>query len=384
MGGEPSVRIHSMDALRASTMLLLVPVHAAALLSQNGHRGAWAMAVYWLVHVFRLPLFFTMSGFFLALLLGRKGLRETVRNRTIRIVAPLALGLLTLAPLTVLAASETGTVLFVGQGVPAGSPFTFEPSFLWFLWYLLIIDCAAVTLFLLAPGLLSGMGRRVRALLRRPLAGIAVLALPTALVLWPEPTWIAAPAVNTFVPEVPVLLYYSLFFGLGATLSIHRELVASTSTAAWRWTAIAVAATIPAACLFTLHNSALGSRPGVHAAGIFIYAIATWSSLLALIGLATRYMPRQRPAIRYMADASYWIYLSHMPAVVLLVALLGTTTLGTAPQFVLVTAGALAASLLTYPVLVRYTVVGRLLNGRRSRRQRRPIPVESALRGVPG
>ena len=85
-----------------------------------------------------------------------------------------------------------------------------------------------------------------------------------------------------------------------------------------------------------------------------------------------------------MADASYWIYLSHMPVVVLLVALLGTTTLGTAPQFVLVTVGALAASLLTYPVLVRYTVVGRLLNGRRSRRRRRPVPVEPALRGVPG
>jgi peptidoglycan/LPS O-acetylase OafA/YrhL len=372
-----------MDALRASTMLLLVPVHAAALLAQNGHRGAWAMAVYWLVHVFRLPLFFAMSGFFLALLLGRKGMRETVRNRTVRIVAPLALGLLTLAPLAVFAAAQTGTVLIVGQGVPAGSPFTFEPSFLWFLWYLLIVDCAAIVLFLTAPKLLRAAGLRMRALLERPVVGIALLALPTALVLWPNSTWIAAAPVDTFVPELSVLLYYGLFFALGATLSVHRELVGSASANAWRWAACAAAATVPAALLFTLHNSALGSRPEVHAAGLLVYAVATWASLIALIGLANRYVTRQRPALRYMADASYWIYLSHMPAVVVLVALLGTTTLGVAPQFFLVTMGALAASLVTYPLLIRYTVVGRLLNGRRQR-GKRPVAIKPALRGAPG
>jgi peptidoglycan/LPS O-acetylase OafA/YrhL len=89
-----------------------------------------------------------------------------------------------------------------------------------------------------------------------------------------------------------------------------------------------------------------------------------------------------------MADASYWIYLSHMPAVVLLVALVGATTLGTGPQFVLVTAGALAASLLTYPLLVRYTAIGRLLNGRRRRPRRSRTSVskvsEPVLPGAAG
>jgi glucans biosynthesis protein C len=372
-----------MDALRASTMLLLVPVHAAALLAQNGHRGAWAMAVYWLVHVFRLPLFFAMSGFFLALLVGRKGMRETVRNRTVRIVAPLVLGLLTLAPLAIFAAAETGTVLVVGQGVPAGSPFTFEPNFLWFLWYLLIIDCAAISLFLAAPKLLKAAGLRMRALLERPVVGVALLATLTALVLWPNSTWIAAPPVDTFVPELSVLLYYAIFFALGATLSVHRDLVGSASASAWRWAACAAATTVPAALLFTLHNSALGSRPEIHAAGLLVYAVATWASLMALIGLANRYVNRRRPALRYMADASYWIYLSHMPAAVVLVALLETTTLGVAPQFLLVTMGALAASLVTYPLLIRYTVVGRLLNGRR-RRGRQPVAVKPALKGAPG
>jgi hypothetical protein len=47
-GQSSGSRIHSMDALRASSMLLLVPVHAAMLLAVNGHPGVWANAVYWL------------------------------------------------------------------------------------------------------------------------------------------------------------------------------------------------------------------------------------------------------------------------------------------------------------------------------------------------
>lgn len=369
-----------MDALRASTMFLLVPVHAAGMLALNGHHGPWATAIYWLVHVFRLPLFFAMSGFFLALLLGRRGVRQTVRNRSLRILVPLVLALITLVPLTELLAQKTGTVLAAGSG----TPLPFEPSFLWFLWYLLIVDSVAVTAYLLNPAMIRAAGAHLRRLIALPLAGVVLLAVPTALALWPAPTWTAEPS-SSFVPVPSVLAYYALFFAFGATLCVHRDLVAAAGRNAWRWTACALVATLPAAFLFARHISAnADSGPAAHAIGLLIYAVATWSSLLALVGLADRYLSRPRPALRYLADASYWIYLSHMPAVVGLVALLGATALGTAPQFALVTAGALTFSLLTYPLLVRYSVVGRILNGRRQRRHRSPVRAESALRGAVG
>lgn len=371
MGVPSGDRIHSMDALRASTMFLLIPVHAASMLSLNGHEGGWATAIYWLIHLFRLPLFFAMSGFFLALLLTRKGLRETSRNRTLRIAVPLLLGLVTLVPAMVFAAQETGVVLDPEIGVSVGSPFGFTPSFLWFLWYLLIVDAAAVVLYLFCPRLLSASAARFRDLIATPLRGIPLLAVSTALALWTAPTWTAAPATDTFVPEPFVLFYYAPFFALGAALCGRRELVAAVDRNAWRWAACALAATLPAALLFTLHNSATyGSQPIVHGTGLLTYAVATWTSLLALVGLAHRYLNRPRPALRYLADSSYWIYLSHMPAMVLLVALIGATSLGTAPQLALLMAGSLAFSMLTYPLLVRYTVVGRVLNGRRTRSRR--------------
>jgi len=104
---------------------------------------------------------------------------------------------------------------------------------------------------------------------------------------------------------------------------------------------------------------------------MLIYSIATWTTLLALVGLANRYLTRPRPRLRYLADSSYWIYLSHMPAMVLIIGLLSTWSLGTGPTFFLITAAAMAFSLLTYPLFVRYTAIGWLLNGRRTRPSRR-------------
>jgi peptidoglycan/LPS O-acetylase OafA/YrhL len=368
-----------MDALRASTMLLLVPVHAASLLSANGHEGAWAVAIYWFVHVFRLPLFFAMSGFFLALLLSSRGLRQTARNRTLRIALPLAAGLVILIPLMMMASQQTG-ILVAGDGrLSHASPFAPQPSFLWFLWYLLILDGAAMALHTLAPGMLRRAGSAIGAGLARPLPGIALLAIPTALALWPQASWTAAAESTTFLPSPSILAYYSLFFGLGATLCAHRDLVGAAGRDAWRWAAVAAATTVPAALLFTFHNSpGYGSRPLVHAVALLVYAIATWTSLLALIGLATRYLNKSSPRLRYLADSSYWIYLSHMPLMVPVLALLAATSLGTPLQFTIVTASSLALSLVTYVLFVRYTVIGRALNGPR----RRPVRNEARQKPV--
>ncbi len=338
----------------------------------NGHPGAWAIVIYWVVHVFRMPLFFAMSGFFLTLLLTRRGLHETARNRTTRILVPLALGLVTLIPLFFFLSQQTGTPI-EADGIPSGSPFSFEPNFLWFLWYLLIIDGIAIAAYLLAPRTLKGAGARTRQLISRPLIGIPLLAIPTALSIWWEPTWSAAAPMDTFVPQLPVLAYYAIFFILGATLCAHRDLIESASRNAWRWALCAVVTTIPAGALFTLHNSPdYGSHPLVHGPALVVYAVATWTSLFALIGLADRFLNRPWPAMRYMADSSYWIYLSHMPAMVLVTAWLGATALGTAPLFALVTLSSLAFSLITYPLFVRYTVIGRMLNGPRERRRKPP------------
>jgi len=277
----------------------------------------------------------------------------------------------------VLASQATGTPIAGNEPVTDGNPVTLQPSFLWFLWYLLILDGVAVALFLAAPSLLRRAGEAISAAIARPPLGVALLAVPTVLALWSQASWTAAASSDTFVPDPSVLAYYALFFGLGATLCAQRGLISAASRNAWKWLACATAATLPAAALFTLHNSpTYAARPYVHGIALLIYAVATWTSLLALIGLADRYLSRPRPALRYLADSSYWIYLSHMPALVLLVALVTATTFGTASQFGIVTIGSLTASLATYALFVRYTAIGRVLNGRRLRKHAKKPKVD--------
>lgn len=349
-------------------MLLLVPVHAAMLLAVNGHPGAWASAIYWLIHVFRLPLFFAMSGFFLALLIARRGVGSTLRNRSLRIAVPLAIGLFTLVPLLI-AVSHASGIAISGEGSPPrGGTFKVQLSYLWFLWYLLILDGIAFSTYLLVPRVAQRLGHGMKWAIATPLAGIALLAVPTALALWQQPEWTAAAPAGSLVPNPSTLAYYALFFALGTTLCRHRELVDAARRDAWKWAACAAAATIPAAALFTSHNSPqLAGRPVIHGAALLIYAVATWTSLMALVGLASHYLNRPRTAFRYMADSSYWIYLFHLTPMVLLIALLSGSGLGTPVQFALVVAGSLVASLATYPLLVRYTPIGWVLNGRRER-----------------
>ena len=214
-----------MDALRASTMLLLVPVHAASLLAINGHDGRLGTGD--LLAGPRLPA---------APLLRDVGLLPRPAALPQRAAGNGAEPDDPDRRTTGYRAGDAGSaadlddpgdrVAITGDGeVSSGSPFVFEPSFLWFLWYLLIIDAVAIAAYLLAPGMLSSAAARVRAGSTRPLLAVALLAVPTALALWPQPPGPFRRPADTFVPSISALAYYALFFALGATLSAHRDLV---------------------------------------------------------------------------------------------------------------------------------------------------------------
>src|ERR1044071_8223814 len=94
---EPS-RHHYMDNLRALAMLAGVAFHAALAYSVLIH-PVWPLAdahpsrivdvVAWFLPLFRMPLFFVISGFFAALLVGRGGMAGLFRNRLRRVLLPL-------------------------------------------------------------------------------------------------------------------------------------------------------------------------------------------------------------------------------------------------------------------------------------------------------
>ena len=87
------------------------------------------------------------------------------------------------------------------------------------------------------------------------------------------------------------------------------------------------------------------------------------------MGCFIRFFNRPSARIRYMADASYWIYVTHLPLVVALQVWWVDSGMPWWIQVPLVNVVAFAVLLASYHVCVRFTWVGAWLNNRRWPRQ---------------
>ena len=87
-------RFHGLDLLRGSMLLLGVVLHCALTYMdgpadggwplRDPDRSGWAGLIVLSIHVFRMPAFFVLAGFFGALVVGRRGLWPWVRDRFAR------------------------------------------------------------------------------------------------------------------------------------------------------------------------------------------------------------------------------------------------------------------------------------------------------------
>jgi surface polysaccharide O-acyltransferase-like enzyme len=101
---SPPSRRTDLDALRGVAMILGIVWHA--LLSfiptpwpvQDTRQDGFFFIPFAAIHMFRMPLFFVISGFFTMFILQRHGLGGMIRQRVERILIPLLLALLTIAP----------------------------------------------------------------------------------------------------------------------------------------------------------------------------------------------------------------------------------------------------------------------------------------------
>src|SRR5687768_5761278 len=152
-------RYHSLDALRAAMMLLGIVLHSAVNYAVFPMAEAWPFKdpktntlfdlMVFVIHLFRMPVFFVAAGFFAALLMQRDGPRAFAVNRTKRVLLPLVLFWPIVLPAVLAgflyANMRAGSTFDVTAAESA--PFLDRPllAHLWFLWDLAIF-CAAAAL----------------------------------------------------------------------------------------------------------------------------------------------------------------------------------------------------------------------------------------------
>ena len=88
-----------------------------------------------------------------------------------------------------------------------------------------------------------------------------------------------------------------------------------------------------------------------------------------MIGLFRRTLTREYADIRYLSDASYWLYVAHLPLVIAGQHLIRDWPIPSGVKFTLLCSAVVGLLLVSYQTLVRYTWLGAVLNGRRQRPQ---------------
>lgn len=367
-------RLHHMDNLRALAMLAGVVFHAALAYSPLLHplwptadagNATVVDALAWFLHAFRMPLFFTVAGFFAALLLARRGMAGLFRNRGARVLLPLLifLPLLTFA-MQWLTEHAIDTVEQLSPLLRWLRDYRAQhgelPSLpgwmhLWFLFYLLLFTVLVWVISALEFGAIGAW-----------LVKLPVLILPLVLPLLQAPilAWVSVPwpAPEFLLPSLWALLYFGSYFALGFLLYRYPDWLE-------RWRPFApwllLAAVMAYALLFWLSNDLLNfdTTPLQH----FVHALlqactGLWLTLWCLLA-AQRWLHSRSTGMRWLADASYWVYLVHLPVLFALQYPLLDWSLHWALKFVMATLATFALSLLSYQLLVRHSVIGRLLNG---------------------
>jgi len=406
-----SERYHALDALRAGAMLLgillhgaisfmepPVPVWPAADRARSQLMGGFVLAV----HAFRLQVFFLMAGFFAHLLWTRRGTAGFVAHRAKRIALPLALSCVTIVPLTQalfvvgLSRLEQPAVVEVHglrfdlsayqQSASALEFFTsgrFVTHFLWFhlwfLWYLLVVY--GLTLAALPIGRawvwLEWPDRCFRWIMKSPWQPM-FLAVPTFVLMLPMITW-QADSPARVLPEWRIVAYYAWFYACGWLIYRHRDLLA-TCGRCWAWyLPLAACVVFPCLGFFFMDAPMVAKETGAQSRlpALAAYSLFTWLTALGLLGLFQRCFARSNGVVRYVSDSAYWLYLAHLPVVLLLQIVIAEWPGGPLVKFALLSITATLVLLASYHFAVRHTWIGALLSGKRMRHIAKEAPIST-------
>ncbi|RZJ07352.1 MAG: hypothetical protein EOP39_16610 [Rubrivivax sp.] len=394
-------RFHSLDAVRACALLAGILLHALMSYMPGIREVNWPLAdastspglgiLYFVIHLLRMTLFFVIAGFFARLLHERLGTKGFIKNRLRRIGLPLIAFMFLAMPLIVIAIIWGARQLGI-KGPPkmeAPFPLIGPPvpwGHLWFLYALLVIYVVVLVSRAVIVAV-DGKGAR-----REAFGGLVELAFkwrlaplvfsaPIAASLFASPWWVEWQGIPSpimgLVPNFPALLAYG-----GAVLVgwfLHRQQACLHMLAAdWPIYLVgALAGSLVALYIggITPKFKPLGLAGGERALYTFAYVFAQWCWSFALIGLAMRRFTSPSARWRYLADASYWMYLVHLPVVMLLQAWMLGWPLPWPVKLSLNLAMTGAVLIASYHYLVRGTFMGQFLNGRKRPR----APAAAAL-----
>ncbi len=384
MSIEP-IRYHYMDNLRALAMLLGVFFHAAIAYSpifndiwlpSNTSNSVAMDSVAWFTHLFRMPLFFLIAGFFSCYMIEKRGIGGLLKNRALRVLLPfivflpiIIISFVVLVGWTLENIENLSPILqFVGMmaNVPDAPAPPLTTTHLWFLYNL--IQFYLVYALLHRISILSMGWTRILGDTKFVLLALPLLMVP-ALFSQSSPY----PAPEQFVPQLWSFGYFGVFFLIGSHMFKNQALIDNVKPyAPWLllssivlyvfvYRDLPTTISLQDALAFQGGPSPSWSHFGISVLEAYISVHMTLVCLV--VGKAL--LDKASVTFRFIADSSYWVYIIHLPVLWAIQFRLLDTDWNLWIEFAISSFGTLIIGLFTYVVLVRHTPIGWMLNGKR-------------------
>lgn len=361
-------RIYYMDAMRSILMMLGVVLHSAKVYNPDqswiifsDHTTDVAKYLVEIIHKFRMPSFFIISGFFCVLTIKKYKPTKFIYTRLQRILIPLLTTALTLNTIQTLILTSSGWEKFeIINYLETGK----WVSHLWFLnnlivYFSLVFICSITikkqtrialnsnaSLFSLIP---------VEILIFiLPVASIAILFLNK----------IGFPLYTDFfgIFDVFSLLSHLPYFVFGGLLFINRNLLKNFSTIN-----PLIVATITVIFIL-VRNSAyfkLLPYPFNSVLSSYLNILSTWLMVAFVFYIFYKYTNKKSEAFCFFSEASYTVYLFHHVIIVFVGILLIKIKMPVFPGlFILITVGIIFPLLIHKLFILKYNYLRYLFNGK--------------------
>lgn len=281
-------------------------------------------------------------------------------------------GRVEIAQLMGVAPAGTAAETAAGPGLEAlYGLFFLVPAFmhLWFLAFLCWLVVGFVGYALVAQAI--PLRRIPKWLFCSPMALLWLVPLTMLPQHFMSPTTYGPDTSVGLLPIPSVLMYYAVFFFFGA---VYWELDDSKGLLGHWWYV-----TLPLG-LFIVFPFGLEVVSGTFGflgpdvagefqplLGNFLQALFVWLMVFGSIGMFRALLSRESKTMRYISDSSYWLYLVHLPLVILAQWFVKDWPLPATVKCLAIIVVVTGLLLLTYEYLIRYTIIGTMLNGPRRR-----------------
>jgi peptidoglycan/LPS O-acetylase OafA/YrhL len=372
-------RLHYLDNLRAlamigglffHAMLAYSPALTQFWLTADREQSVIIDIVGWFSHLFRMPLFFVIAGFFAAYLVNKRGMGGMMTNRAKRVLLPFVIFLplcmwaVVASLMSAIATVEHKSALMLmiqqAMATPGSPPPPFSTMHLWFLYNLMFFCVMTWVLGYINWSRLYNLFSAIKPV---QFVFLFPLLLVPGLLLVESPF----PAPDKILPQLWSFGFFGMFFALGYWMFRTQNFidrfqpycvilfVASLILYAVYYVFAPKVFTFPPAPLEFPQNIILKLCEAY---------ISVWMTLVCLVA-GRRYLNSHNRAMRFFSDSSYWIYIIHLPLLFAVQYQLMDKEWSLIVKYGASVGITLLIGAVSYLLFVRWTPIGWMLNGRK-------------------